>query len=165
MKKPELERMRVKNENQEAMQVQPVNGSLAALQQEAGRCLHCDCRKRVSCGLRKWASDYGAEKKKYTTTEDQDFRIIGSGDILFEPGKCIRCGLCVAIAEKHGEDIGLAFIGRGFELEIQVPFDHSFDEALKSSAAECVAACPTAAIAYRNKEDIEQCHTTTQIEL
>jgi len=163
----ELEALRIKNENKESMFVVPLEPTTpqGSLRQEAGRCLHCDCRKRVSCGLRKWASDYGAEKKKYNVTEVRDFRIIGSGNVLFEPGKCIRCGLCVAIAEKHGEDIGLAFIGRGFDLEIKVPFDHSFDEALKNSAEECVAACPTAAIAFRNGEDMEACHTTTWIEL
>ncbi|MFA6239311.1 MAG: FAD-dependent oxidoreductase [Candidatus Hydrogenedentales bacterium] len=165
MEKVELENLRVHNENKESMPVEVVEGPRVSLQKEAGRCLHCDCRKRVSCGLRKWSSEYGAERRKYNTTEDRDFRIIGKGNVLFEPGKCIRCGLCVAIAEKHGEDIGLAFIGRGFELEIRVPFDHSFDEALVYSAEECVAACPTAAISFRNKEDAAACHTTTWIEL
>lgn len=165
LSKPELERMREQNENQESMAVPAPAEVLVDSQDEAGRCLHCDCRKRVSCGLRKWASDYGAEKKKYNTTEETDYRIIGSGDIMLEPGKCIRCGLCVAIAEKHGESIGLSFVGRGFDMEIQVPFNHDLDEGVRKSAAECVAACPTAAIAFRNKEDIEACHTTTWIEL
>ena len=163
--KPNMERMREQNENQESMvKPEPAN-ALVDSQEEAGRCLHCDCRKRVSCGLRKWASDYGAEKKKYNPSEVFDYRMLGSGDVMLEPGKCIRCGLCVAIAEKHGESIGLAFVGRGFEMEIQVPFDHNLDEGVRKSAAECVAACPTAAIAFRNKEDIEACHTTTWIEL
>lgn len=165
MDKAELENMRVHNENKEILVAPPVAPKLQDLQTEAGRCLHCDCRKRVSCGLRKWSTEYAAEKKKYLTTEDRDFRIIGKGNVIFEPGKCIRCGLCVAIAEKYGEDIGLAFSGRGFELEIRVPFDHSFDEALKNSADECVRACPTAAIAFRTKEDVIGCHTTTWIEL
>ncbi len=167
MNRDEMENMREHNENRESLSVPVIGGELplADARTEAGRCLRCDCRKRVSCGLRKWASDYGAEKKKFANVEMQDFRILGRGNILFEPGKCIRCGLCVAIAEKHGEDIGLAFINRGFQMEIQVPFDHSFDEALTRSADECVAACPTAAIAFRNKEDIEACHTTTWIEL
>ena len=161
----ELERMRVQNENQESMVEPAVANVLVDTQEEAGRCLHCDCRKRVSCGLREWASEYGAEKKKYSLSEPQDYQILGSGDVMLEPGKCIRCGLCVAIAEKHGEDIGLAFIGRGFEMEIKVPFDRNLDEGVRKSAAECVAACPTAAIAFRNKEDITSCHTTTWIEL
>jgi ferredoxin len=166
MNKGELEILRQHSENQEVMVVPPVEAEkLAPLQKESGRCLHCDCRKRVSCSLRKWSTVYGADRKRYDTTEERDYRIIGKGNVLFEPGKCIRCGLCVAIAEKYGEDIGLAFSGRGFDLQIRVPFDHSFDEALKKSAAECVEACPTAAIAFRNKEDAEACHTTVWIEL
>lgn len=165
MDREALERLREHNENREVIDAVPVEGPLSNLQTEAGRCLHCDCRKRVTCSLRNWATAYGAEKRKFLTTEERDFRIIGRGNVTFEPGKCIRCGLCVAIAEKHGEDIGLAFVGRGFDLEIRVPFDHSFDEALKKSAEECVAACPTAAIAFRNKEDAEACHTTTWGEL
>lgn len=164
MEREELENLREQNENFEAMPIEKVEGPYEDLRKEAGRCMHCDCRKRKSCDLRKWSSEYGAEKRKYITTEDRDFRIIGRGNVVFEPGKCIRCGLCVAIAEKHGEDIGLAFIGRGFDLEIRVPFDHSFDEALTKSAEECVEACPTAAISFRNKEDAVACHTTTWIE-
>jgi ferredoxin len=163
---PDLEKMREQNENKEAMEVVETElKDLADSQTEAGRCLHCDCRKRVSCGLRKWASEYGAEKKKYKGGEEQNYEIIGVGDVMLEPGKCIRCGLCVAIAEKYDESIGLAFIGRGFEMEIKVPFDNSLDDGLKKSAAECVEACPTAAISFRNKEDILQCHTTAWIEL
>ncbi len=167
MSKPQLEDLRVHNENQEEMEVAPVaEGGLADSQTEAGRCLHCDCRKLATCGLRKWSTEYGAETKKYKTTEEMDFRIIGlSGNVYFEPGKCIRCGLCVEIAEMHGEDIGLAFNGRGFDMQITVPFDRSFDEGLTKSAGECVRACPTAAIAFRRKEDVEQCHTTAWIEV
>lgn len=167
MVKDELEVMRVENENKESMAVvkRPDENDLGDAQTEAGRCLHCDCRKRVSCGLRKWSTEYGVERKKYNTTEAMDYRIIGTGDIVFEPGKCIRCGLCVAIAKKHGEELGLAFSGRGFDVDIVVPFGLSLDEALKNSADECVEACPTAAISFRNKEDIEECHTTTWIEV
>ena len=161
-----MENLREQNENREVMHTAPPeDGPLLDARQEAGRCLHCDCRKRKTCGLRKWSSEYGAERSKFMTTEPRDFRIIGQGNVVFEPGKCIRCGLCVAIAEKHGEDIGLAFSGRGFEMDIRVPFDHSFDEALKGSADECVEACPTAAIAFRNKEDAVACHTTDWVEL
>ena len=86
-------------------------------------------------------------------------RVFGQSDA------CESLVLCVEIANMHGEDIGLAFIGRGFDMEIKVPFNRSLDEGLRKSAAECVAACPTAAIAFRNKEDMENCHTTVWIEL
>ncbi|MBX3178654.1 MAG: (2Fe-2S)-binding protein [Candidatus Hydrogenedentes bacterium] len=168
MVKAEMEDMRDHNENKEAMLVKPIleEEPLGDSRKEAGRCLHCDCRKRVTCTLRKWSHEYGAEQRKYNTTETKDVRFVGlGGDVYLEPGKCIRCGLCVEIARMHGEEIGLAFSGRGFEMEIKVPFERSLDEGLRKSAAECVAACPTAAIAFRDKEDIENCHTTVWIEL
>jgi len=168
MVKAEMEDMRDHNENTEAMLVKPILEAepLGDSRKEAGRCLHCDCRKRVTCTLRKWSHEYGAEQRKYNTTETKEVTFVGlGGDVYLEPGKCIRCGLCVEIARMHGEDIGLAFSGRGFDMEIKVPFDRTLDEGLRKSAAECVQACPTAAIAFRNKEDIEACHTTVWIEL
>jgi NADH dehydrogenase/NADH:ubiquinone oxidoreductase subunit G len=67
-------------------------------------------------------------------------------DVLFEPGKCIDCGLCIQIASTAGEKIGLTFVGRGFNVRVAVPLDHSLADALHKVAAECVAACPTAAL-------------------
>lgn len=158
--KDELETMRTHNENQVVFVSSDIDGVLADARKEAGRCLHCDCRKRSSCNLRRYASEYGVEKRKYTTTEERVYQVIGrDGDVIFEPGKCIKCGLCVEIAKKHGEDIGLTFSGRGFDVKIKVPFGRPLDQGIKASAAECVAACPTAALSFRNREDAERCHT------
>jgi NADH dehydrogenase/NADH:ubiquinone oxidoreductase subunit G len=45
--------------------------------------------------------------------------------------------------------LGLTFVGRGFDVRIGVPFQRSLEEALGKVAAQCVAACPTAALAFR----------------
>jgi ferredoxin len=68
--------------------------------------------------------------------------------VIFEPGKCIDCGLCVQVAAKLGEKVGLTFLGRGFTMRPGVPFHGSWDEALTRPAAACVRACPTGAIAW-----------------
>lgn len=166
LKRPQMESMHDHNVNKIAMEVNAIEGPLVDSREEAGRCLHCDCRKRVSCDLRIWSSEYGAESKKYKTTEEREVEVVGlTGTVIFEPGKCIRCGLCVEISRKYGEDIGLTFIGRGFDMRVEVPFKKDLEEGITKSADECIAACPTAAIAYRNKEDIQECHTTTWIEV
>jgi NADH dehydrogenase/NADH:ubiquinone oxidoreductase subunit G len=69
--------------------------------------------------------------------------------VIFEPGKCIDCGLCIQIATVAKEPLGLTFVGRGFDVRVGVPFDRSLEEALGRVAAECIAACPTAALAWR----------------
>ena len=50
------------------------------------------------------------------------------------------------------EPLGLTFVGRGFDVRLQVPFQRNFDEALQKVAAECIAACPTGALAPASRQ-------------
>jgi ferredoxin len=120
---------------------------------EAGRCLHCDCRKPEACKLRAHAEEYGAGQDAFRGEDRNGFvRVVGHPDVIFEPGKCIRCGLCVQVTAQAGEKPGLAFIGRGYTQRVGVPFAESLAQALRLSAAECVAVCPTGALAWKRGE-------------
>jgi NADH dehydrogenase/NADH:ubiquinone oxidoreductase subunit G len=91
---------------------------------------------------------YQADANRYDG-QRRPYEIIGrQGSVLFEPGKCIKCELCVKIAAAAKEPLGLSFVGRGFDVELQVPFDGQMDEALTRVAAQCIAACPTAALQW-----------------
>jgi NADPH-dependent glutamate synthase beta subunit-like oxidoreductase len=133
---------------------EPKDGLLAGYNQEQGarqaeRCLHCDCRKVQACKLRQYSALYGAQPRRYKAqrrTFQQDSQ---HADVIFEPGKCIDCGLCVQIAAAAGEPLGLTFIGRGFDVRVGAPLNQTLAEALHKVAAECVAACPTAALAWK----------------
>ena len=71
--------------------------------------------------------------------------------IIYEPEKCIKCGLCVEISSQEGEKFGLAFEGRGFDVVIKTPIGITFDEGLTHTAVKCAAACPTGALSLRDK--------------
>lgn len=119
--------------------------------EQAGRCLHCDCRALAGCKLRRYAAQYGADPSRFRGRRarvQQDHR---HADVVYEPGKCINCELCIQIAAAAGEPLGLTFIGRGFDVRVGVPFDRSLAEALGKVAAQCVAACPTAALAFKEE--------------
>jgi len=45
----------------------------------------------------------------------------------------------------------VTFIGRGFDVRVAVPFDASLGEGLQTAAAQCVQACPTGALAFRDE--------------
>jgi len=121
---------------------------------EAQRCLHCDCRKPVSCKLRHYAQQYQARPQPYKSSSRHRFiKVLQHADIIYEPGKCIKCGLCVQITEKADEKLGLTFIGRGFNVRIGVPFNDSLARGLEQVAAECVRHCPTGALAWRHQEE------------
>ncbi len=116
---------------------------------ESARCLHCDCRKAESCKLRLCSEDYGANPSRYKGERRSFVQNFQHPDVIYEPGKCIACGLCILAAEHAGEKIGLTFVGRGFDVRVAVPFDRSMAEALKKAASRCVSVCPTGALAFK----------------
>jgi len=134
--------------------VSPGGGEAAGLtpdeaQREAPRCLHCDCRKAHACKLRDYADAYGASPGRYHGTRRQFEQDARHAEVVYEPGKCISCGLCIQIAARVKEPLGLTLIGRGFNVRVGVPFSTTVAEGLKKAAAECVAACPTGALAHK----------------
>ena len=121
------------------------------VREEAACCLHCDCRKAENCKLRQYASEYEAHPGRYKSERREFEQCTEHPEVIFEPGKCISCGLCVQITAQAGEPLGLTFVGRGFNVRVTVPFGRSIAEGLTHTAAQCVAACPTGALAFKDK--------------
>jgi len=118
---------------------------------ESLRCLHCDCRRADDCKLRAYAEACGARPAAYKAGRRSFQQFRQHAEVIFEPGKCIHCGLCIQIAARAGERLGLTFVGRGFNARVTVPLNRSLREGLEKAAAECVAACPTGALAFREE--------------
>ncbi|MBE0540433.1 MAG: FAD-dependent oxidoreductase [Verrucomicrobia bacterium] len=125
------------------------NRSEAAL--ESSRCLHCDCRSSGNCVFQHWAQVYGADANRFRSERKKFEQQTQPGGIIFEPGKCIVCGICVKLAEMAAEPLGLTFIGRGFDVRMAAPFDRSIEEGLQKVAAECVEHCPTGALVFKDR--------------
>ncbi|MDY0166891.1 MAG: FAD-dependent oxidoreductase [Thermoguttaceae bacterium] len=117
--------------------------------EQAERCLRCDCRALADCRLRHYAAVYQADPKRHGSPQRHFVQDWTHEKVVYEPGKCIACGLCIAITEAAGEPVGLAFRGRGFDVRVAVPMTGTLSDALTKTAAECVAACPTAALAWK----------------
>lgn len=119
---------------------------------EALRCMHCDCRKQDTCSLRIFSDAYRIDRKRYMVGERKAMTKQMQHDlVVYEPEKCIKCGLCVAISSSEGEKFGLAFEGRGFDVVIKAPVGTGFSESLTHTAVMCANSCPTGALSLHDK--------------
>jgi ferredoxin len=123
---------------------------------EAARCLHCDCRSSGHCLLQHYAQVYGADAGRFKTERRRFEQHLQPGGIIFEPGKCIVCGICVRLTELAREPLGLTFVGRGFDVRVAAPFNEQIARGLQLVAAECVENCPTGALVFADKRPAPQ---------
>ena len=121
---------------------------------EASRCMHCDCRDKEDCKLRIYSDEYGAVQKRYYPKRRKPIRkITKHHPVIYEPEKCITCGICVKITAMYEEKLGLTYIGKGFDVEIGSPFNSEELTAFEKTARLCTENCPTGALELMNDED------------
>lgn len=118
---------------------------------EASRCLHCDCASSGNCLLQHYAQVYQADASRFRVERKKFEQQAQPGGVIFEPGKCILCGICVKLTELAAEPLGLTFIGRGFDVHVAAPFNRAIEEGLQRVAEECVRHCPTGALVFAEK--------------
>lgn len=119
-------------------------------QDEAHRCFRCGCAQNDNCKLRQYAEAFHAKSGRYKGKKRTFISIQDHPDIVYNPGKCILCGLCIQIASDASEELGLTFTNRGFDVQVEVPFGHSLQEGLPQTAIECALRCPTGALEFKN---------------
>jgi NADH dehydrogenase/NADH:ubiquinone oxidoreductase subunit G len=96
-------------------------------------------------GFYTWPAHYEGEQCTFVQQ-------VNHPEIIYEPGKCIDCALCIEIASKEGEKFGLTFVGRGFDVQVTVQLGRSMAEALERAGQKCVEACPTGALAFKDSK-------------
>jgi len=143
-------------ESVEGKRMYPASGGHSSFSKEeavaeAKRCMHCDCRAVDNCKLREYSNQYNVDQKRFKTSQRRNItKQINHGSVVYEPQKCIKCGICVRLTEKHGEKYGFTYIGRGFDVEIGIPFNEELEVGLSKIAVKVAEGCPTGAISLKN---------------
>ncbi|MCA1760612.1 MAG: FAD-dependent oxidoreductase, partial [Bacteroidales bacterium] len=120
---------------------------------EAKRCLRCDCRAMDDCKLRIYSDQYSTDQRRFKTSERRKITKLNMhSTLIYEPQKCIKCGICVRLTEKYGERFGFTYIGRGFDVEVGVPFNEELEKALTETALKVAKGCPTGAIELKDSK-------------
>ena len=108
---------------------------------QPSRCLHCACDGKNKCKLRELATQAGIKSPRYGNKSSlpANHRVQVQGHLVYEPAKCIRCGLCV-----YNTKDGFTFEGRGYDMRVIIP------EESKSRMSEMLAKlCPTGALVLK----------------
>ena len=102
------------------------------------RCLHCACEGRSKCKLRPLATEAGIKTIPFGVSSAAPVKeqIRVGQRLVFEPAKCIHCGLCV-----YNTEDGFTFQHRGFNMQVVIP------ETSKANVPDEIAEiCPTGAL-------------------
>ena len=104
----------------------------------SSRCLHCACAGRSGCKLRLYATSEGIKRSRYEVSSSQPAmtRQHVTGNIWFEPAKCISCGLCV-----YNSKNGFTFKDRGFVMQVVLPVGNA-----ENITERLTELCPTGAL-------------------
>jgi formate dehydrogenase major subunit len=122
------------------------------------------CQAADDCELLRVSSYLGIE-----TEEAERLRPLGrhlpvdtsNPFFLFDPNKCVLCGICVRTCDEIVGLGAIGFINRGFETVIGTFGDRGFKDSICESCGECVVRCPVGALApYRSQFPAREVETT-----
>lgn len=113
---------------------------------ETARCLECGCSEFFTCDLQKYATQYGADQKKYSGMYNNipvDFR---HPLIEIDNNKCILCARCVRICRDIAGASALGLVKRGIETVVAPSMGDRLQHTNCDACGLCISACPTGAI-------------------
>jgi len=118
-------------------------------------CAHC--ASNGSCELQKIASHLKVKlKTKRLRKLLRELPIDNSNPLFtYDPNKCVLCGRCVWVCR---ERLGIGVLGfayRGFQRVVTTFADEPLGNYRCRECGECVNACPTGALAFKDSKDIK----------
>jgi len=117
-----------------------------AARNEAERCLECGCTEYYECDLKKYATEYGADQKRFASYF-KEFPIKFSHPFIeINNNKCILCLRCIRICQEVVGANALGLVNRGVHCYVAPSLENPLIETACESCGLCLSTCPTGAL-------------------
>ena len=107
-------------------------------------CLQCE--KAGDCRLQDYAYEYDIDVEKYNGGKRPADFVSSNKFFYLDQSKCILCGKCVRICNQLQGNNVWAMANRGFETEVNTPFEIEMEPGGCVSCGNCVSNCPVGAL-------------------
>ena len=113
---------------------------------EADRCLECGCTEYYDCDLKNYATEYGADQKRFAS-QFKEFPVkFSHPQIEINNNKCILCQRCIRICKEVVGANALGLVNRGIHCYVAPSLESPLTETACESCGLCISTCPTGAI-------------------
>jgi predicted molibdopterin-dependent oxidoreductase YjgC len=107
------------------------------------------CSSNGKCELQAIAYDLGIERSPFWEEGDtcKDHKLDDSNPFYIRDlNKCILCGRCIRVCDKHSQYHAIDFQNRGIKTAVQPPVGRGLEESDCTFCGQCVAVCPVGAL-------------------
>ena len=113
---------------------------------EAQRCFECGCSAYFDCDLKKYATEYDVEQKKFEGEFKEYYVDFRHPYIEIDNNKCILCSRCIRICRDVVGANALGLVNRGFKTFIAPSMGEALQDTNCESCGMCISTCPTGAL-------------------
>ena len=110
------------------------------------------CEKSGKCLLQNYCYEYGVDVTKYRGKKREPGYMASNKFFYLNQGKCILCRKCARVCEQLQGNRVLSTANKGFNTEINTPFEIDMEEGNCVSCGNCVSNCPVGALMPKTED-------------
>ena len=113
---------------------------------EGNRCLECGCMDYDECDLFTRSNQYPVKPERFFGDKVKLPQRDEHPSIIYDPNKCILCGMCVRICDEVMDNSALGLVDRGFGTAMMPAMKRHLSDTTCISCGQCISVCPVGAL-------------------